>query len=341
LYLQRLLRALAAAGHEVHLISEAWSDPEPGIVFHKVSGESPRFRRALDFALDAARTLKKLGADCVFSMERTLRQDVYRAGDGVHKVWLQRRGRFSPWWKKPFLGMGRFHRGIQSLEAQTFDPANTAHIIVNSMMVRREILENFRFPAGRVHLVRNGIETGRFSGGCREQTRRKFGIKEDEFLVLFVGTGWERKGLHFLLEGLKATPAIKLLVVGKGRQPASAPRNAIFAGPMPDVENAYAAADLLVTLPIYEPSANVVCEGLAAGLPVVTSVNNGAAEILEEGVTGSILEEFWKPEIVGAALKYWSKKRTRIQSDHRQLSIERNVSETLAVLELAAAGRKR
>jgi UDP-glucose:(heptosyl)LPS alpha-1,3-glucosyltransferase len=341
LYVQRLIGALTAAGHEVHLISEKWSEAPDKVLVHKMSGNQSRSHRAQAFARAAAEEVSRFKFDCVFSLERTLKQDVYRAGDGIHKVWVEKRRHFSPWWKRPFVALGGFHRGIQELEAQTFHPANTAHIIVNSLMVRHEIIDKFNFPADRIHLVRNGVETSRFIGGNREQIRMKFGIKEGEFLALFVGSGWERKGLHFLLEALKGTPEIKLLVAGRGRKPVSAPRNAIFAGPMPDVENAYAAADLLVTLPIYEPSANVVCEGLAAGLPVVTSVNNGAAEILEEGVTGSILEEFWKPEIVGAALRYWSKKRTRIQSDHRQLSIERNVSETLVVLELAAAERKR
>ena len=42
---------------------------------------------------------------------------------------------------------------------------NTRHIIVNSDMVRREILEYFHFPAHRIHLVRNGIDLDRYRRG--------------------------------------------------------------------------------------------------------------------------------------------------------------------------------
>jgi glycosyltransferase involved in cell wall biosynthesis len=75
---------------------------------------------------------------------------------------------------------------------------------------------------------------------------------------------------------------------------------------------------------------------LAAGLPVVTSVNNGAAEILEEGVTGSTIREFWKSEIVASVFEQWAERRVRVQVPPEVFSLERNVRETLAVLELAA-----
>ncbi len=88
--------------------------------------------------------------------------------------------------------------------------------------------------------------------------------------------------------------------------------------------------------PIYEPSANVVFEALAAGLPVVTSINNGAAEVIQENVTGSVVKEFWRPEILAQAILAWTKRPDRIQADVAALSLERNVSETLAVIELAA-----
>ena len=109
---------------------------------------------------------------------------------------------------------------------------------------------------------------------------------------------------------------------------------------MADLENAYAAADLFVFPPIYEPSANVVFEALAAGLPVVTSGCNGAAEVIEEGINGTVLED---PSDIGAildAIRFWrARPNARPVPVKADLSLERNVRETLAVLELAAAER--
>lgn len=339
LYLQRLFAGLAGAGHELHLLAEAWTRPPAGVTIHALPAAGTRAEKPRRFAEAVARELARQHFDCVFSLERTVRQDVYRAGDGVHRVWLERRRQFAPWWKKPFVGLGAFHRNLMALEAQTFDPANTRHVIVNSDMVRREILAHFPFPAGRIHLVRNGVEVARFQSGRRAETRARFGVKEDEFLLLFVGSGWERKGLGFVLNALARAPQLKLLVVGKGRQPFAPAQNVIFAGAMTDVENACAAADLFVTLPIYEPSANVVAEALAAGLPVVTSANNGAAEIIQEGITGSVAREFWQPESVAQLFRHWAGRRERVRVDGSTFSLERNVSETLAVLELAARER--
>ena len=129
---------------------------------------------------------------------------------------------------------------------------------------------------------------------------------------------------------------MKLLVVGKGRKPLFIPRGVIFSEPSADLENFYAAADLFVFPPIYEPSANVVFEALAAGLPVVTSANNGAAEIIEENITGNVVTEFWRPEILAKAIRKWLHRPRRVQINAAEFSLERNVSETLGILELAA-----
>lgn len=352
LYLQRLLHVLAARGHELHLFTEAWEAMPKGVLLHSIDGQRSRARRPLRFAEALRVALAADTFDCVFSLERTFGQDVYRAGDGVHRVWLERRRQFASWWQKPFVGLGAFHRNVQMLEDQTFNPLNTRHVIVNSEMVKQEILQHFKFPAERIHLVRNGVAVARFHNGSRAATRARFGVKDDEFLLLFVGSGWERKGLDFLLRAFAQLsshsncsctthaggkpPRMKLLVVGKGKRPGYVPLGVIFSGPIADVENAYAAADLFVFPPIYEPSANVVFEALAAGLPVVTSVNNGAAEVIQEGVTGSVVKEFWRPEMLAQAVLVWTKRPRRIQADVAALSLERNVTETLTVIELAA-----
>jgi UDP-glucose:(heptosyl)LPS alpha-1,3-glucosyltransferase len=353
LYLQRLLRALAERNHELHLFAESWEAMPEGVTLHSIDISATRAVHGLRFAEAVQNKLAKKKFDCVFSLERTLKQDVYRAGDGVHRVWLERRRQFAPWWKKPFVSLGAFHKNMQLLEAQTFNPKNTRRIVVNSEMVKREILEHFQFPAERIHLVRNGVDVTRFQNGKRAETRARFGVKDNEFLLLFAGSGWERKGLRFVLQAFKklsphggdcrcaahahdASPRLKLLVVGKGRRPAFVPAGVIFSGPVDDLENACSAADLLVLPPVYEPSSNIVFEALAAGLPVVTSVNNGAAEVIQEGVTGSVVKEFWRPEILAEGIKKWMECPRRVQTNAAEFSLDRNVSETLAVLELAA-----
>lgn len=345
LYLQRLITALVDSGHDVHLYAQEWQGASPGITLHQVPVRAPRALRPLRFAEAVARQISKGDYDVIFSLERTFSQDVYRAGDGVHQKWLDQRRRYAPWWRRPFVGMGSFHRHMLALEKRTFDPAITRHIIVNSDMVRQEILSEFAYPADRIHLVRNGVETARFQSGARASTRQRFGIAENDFVLLFVGSGWERKGLHFLLRLMqrleKTDPQVKLLVVGKGRLRGALPTNVILAGPMPKVEDAYASADLLTFLPIYEPSSNVVPEALASGLPVVTSIFNGAAEWLTEGVNGHILSAPDDTDALEKSVRHWmNKKSARPVPCAHPLDLETNVRQTLRVLEKVAAEKR-
>jgi UDP-glucose:(heptosyl)LPS alpha-1,3-glucosyltransferase len=388
LYLQRLLAALLEAGHEVHLLAEHWSALPASAKLHRVTVSGRRSQQPANFARRVAAELARDTYNCIFSLERTLRQDVYRAGDGLHRVWLQRRREFASWWRKPFAGAGRFHRAMLRLEAETLNPQNTRRVIANSEMVKREILEHFAFPSDRIHVVRNGVDLARFQSGKRDETRARFGVLPDEFLLLFVGSGWERKGLKFVVravlrlgdgglwrgfsQGLRefrqaakevshewesimherktaeqttravvaACGKVKLLVVGRGRWPSFVPENVIFAGPLPNVEDAYAAADLFVFLPIYEPSANVVFEALAAGLPVITSSQNGAAEMIHARVNGTVIEDPADTQAVIEAIRFWWTRRFGSPPiDAPALSLDRNVRETMSVLELAAQER--
>jgi len=345
LYLQRLISALVAAGHEVHLYAEHWEGAPAAVTLHRVPVKAPRSLRPVRFAEAVAQRMAPLDFDVVFSLERTVSQDVYRAGDGVHKVWLDQRRRYASWWRRPFVGMGAFHSNMMALEKRTFDPAITRHIIVNSDMVKREILREFAYPEERIHQVRNGIDRDRFKKGDRAATRLRLGIEEGDFTLLFVGSGWERKGLHFLLRLMrrleKTDSQVKLLVVGKGKLRGPKPANVILAGPMPKVEDAYAAADLLTFLPIYEPSSNVVPEALACGLPVITSRFNGAAEWLTEDVNGHVLPAPEDTDALERAVRFWmTHSHLRPVPCAYPLDLETNVSETLRVLERIAAEKR-
>lgn len=344
LYVQRLLGALTAAGHETHLFAEKWQGQAAGVQFHTINVDASRAERPLCFAEMVNSALLQEKFDCVFSLERTLKQDVYRAGDGLHRVWLERRKQFAPWWKRPLVGLGAFHRNMMALEARTFDPANTKHVIVNSEMVRGEIAQHFpAFPQERIHLIRNGVEVQRFQKTDRNAARARFGLAADDFVMVFVGSGWERKGLPWLLKfmvGHSDDPKLKLLVVTRDRMRGKVPPNVVLTGPLTDVETAYAAADLLTFLPIYEPCSNVVSEALATGIPVITTSFNGAGELIDSGVNGHVLDDPRDLSAIGMCVNHWQSlgKAGRVACKH-PLDLAKNVQRTIQVLELAAKSR--
>ncbi len=337
LYLQRLLHVLSGRGHEIHLFTEEWAGLQPEVQLHTLSRAQSRADRVRGFDARAHAALTGESFDCVFSLERTRRQDVFRVGDGVHRVWLEQKRQYASWWRKPFVGWSAFHRAQLELESAALNPANTGRLIVNSQMVKQEVLQHHAFPEERIHLVRNGVEPQRWMAGDRQVARERFGVAPGQSMVLFAGSGWERKGLPYAIAAMRQLPQAHLLVAGRGRKLRGLPANVTLAGAVPDLEHAMAAADVFVLPTIYEPSANVCFEALAAGVPVVTSQFNGASEVIEPMVNGTVLSDPADTTALAGALRYWLEKNTtRPVPVKADLAMDRNVNETIDVLELAA-----
>lgn len=70
-----------------------------------------------------------------------------------------------------------------------------------------------------------------------------------------------------------------------------------FLEPVADMRPLFAAADALVHPTRWDAGSLSTVEGQASGLPVITTVMNGAADLIEDGVTGFVLPD---PENVTA-----------------------------------------
>lgn len=340
LYLHRLLAALVASGLRPEVIAESWSDAPDGVRLHPAPASGNRLERWRQFTQSVAGVTERERFDCVFSLERGVRADVYRAGDGVHAAWIANWRRWGRWWKRLTAGRGSFHRAMLAADATSFDPVRTRRIIVNSEMVRAEIRARYPFPNDRIHLVQNGVELEPFKTGDRARLRERWGIPANACLLLFAGSGWERKGLAWVRRALLPLPRNRfvLVVAGRGRPPWTPAANEKYVGPLPrsEMPHAYAAADMLVFPTLYDPSANACVEALAAGLPVITTRQNGAAELITEGVNGSLIATPDSTNALTTAITLWAARTAwrpvRAEAD---LSLDRNVRETLAVLDLA------
>jgi UDP-glucose:(heptosyl)LPS alpha-1,3-glucosyltransferase len=156
-----------------------------------------------------------------------------------------------------------------------------------------------------VTVVYGGLDTERFSperrAALRESARIAFGLGCNDFALVLVGNDWKSKGLLCLLEAVVQTadPRLRVLVAGRDNP---APFLAViqrgglegrvqFLAPRSDVEFFYAAADAYVGPSLEDAFAQPPAESMASGLPVVTSRNNGGAEIIEHGQNGFVLED--------------------------------------------------
>jgi UDP-glucose:(heptosyl)LPS alpha-1,3-glucosyltransferase len=294
-----LLTALRHAGHDVELISTRRQGPVPGVVVRRVPTlRHPSTLRLISFALAARAAAGRHGYDLVQSHERTLRQDLYRAGEGCHRAYLEAMGR-------TLAGLNPYHRLVLALERRIFELRAARHVVAISRQGKEEIERRYGTDPRRVTLIYNGVDLARFHPDNRDrhrrQTRETLGIPDEAWTVLFVGSGFERKGLGPLLEAFArvADARSRLVVTGKGDvapyQRLAArlgiAERTVWTGPRPEVECLYAAADAVALPARYEPFGNVHLEALASGVPVLSSARAGGSEIVRRGDNGWVAAE--------------------------------------------------
>ena len=339
IYLRRFAEEAVAAGHECVLFSEQWPRAAWLHGHVQIASDSPKkFADAL--------TARGAGEECdfLFSLERIHACDAYRAGDGVHAAWLERRARFEPAWKPWLRQYSAKHREMLALEKQLFAADGARLVIANSRMVQAEMVQRFGYPAERIHVVHNGVPPFSLAPEMRAKTRLELRLADGEFAVLFAGSGWERKGLRFAIAAMNEArvPGATLLVAGRGNQ-RGLPRSerVRFLGPVKEMNRLLPAADAFLLPTLYEPFSNACLEALAAGLPVITTAANGFAEIIEPGVEGEVVPGPDDLPALSAALKKWSDParraaiRPRLLALGEKFSIAENVRQTLAIIERA------
>jgi UDP-glucose:(heptosyl)LPS alpha-1,3-glucosyltransferase len=349
-YLKRLAKSVVDLGHEVQLIaSNDWPANEWsfGPIKHLGAVSAVGFADALE------KLRPQIDCDVLMSLERVWRCDVYRAGDGVHQAWLNRRRKFEMPLQRFVRGINRKHAEILRLEQSLFAKAGAGRIITNSEMVKREIVDLYRYPPNKIDIIRTGVplDKFRFDPALREKSRAELKLKPDDIALLFAGSGWERKGLRFAIEAFEFSRdrKLRLLVAGRGDARAYKPKRFFteepvrFLGEIADTRSIYAAADIFILASIYDPFSNACLEALASGLPVITTRDNGFSEIIEDGVHGSIVDLPNNVPALGDAIRFWSDDSRRVSARSKnierasQFDISRNVAETLQILVQSAA----
>ncbi len=291
--------------YEITILSTHW-EPADGIYFNHIpSSQFTSFLSLTTFNRNVCKAVKNNPPDCTISFERTLCQDIYRAGEGCHAEWLAIRSKLEAFYKKISFKINPLHLWLLNMERRLF--SGTPCIIANSNMVKANIIKHYAVPAEKIHLLYNGVNLDRFTPEnrvkWRKHIRNNLALRQDADLVLFVGSGFRRKGLQVLLE---AVPLIKdkkiqVLVIGKGpvhKFKALAARcgiadRIIFMGAQKEIEKYYSAADLFVLPTLYDPFSNATLEAMASGIPVITTRNKGAAELIENGKEGFIVNDMF------------------------------------------------
>lgn len=307
-FVEAALSALGSQNLDLTLITREWQgDIENG--GRRVLVCNPkhfgRLQRDRSFSGAVQQAIDQEHFDIVQSHERIPGCTVFRAGDGVHAAWLEQRARIQTSLGRLGSRLSPWHRYTLAAERAMFADPRLKAVICISELVRRDVQRFYHVPDEKLHVIYNGIDLERFHPQNatihRQRVRQEYGIPADAPVFLYVGSGFERKGVAPLLKAFaRANLAdARLLVVGSdkhlSRYRQMAGRLGIgehvrFAGGVHDPVPYYGAADIFVLPTLYEPLSNAVLEALACGLPAIVSNTCGAAELISPGLNGDICD---------------------------------------------------
>jgi glycosyltransferase involved in cell wall biosynthesis len=175
---------------------------------------------------------------------------------------------------------------------------NIEEIIVLDELNKKEVKTVFQRNAV---LIRSGIDIERFRDAKAGELRRKYGLAEDDFVLLQVGTLVEYKRFQDSILALKtlANRRVKLMIIGKGPEKTRLERlatdlgireNVIFTGTIDeeDLPMHYASSDVLL-FPAIQTWGLTVIEAMANSKPVIVSSGAGVSEIIQNEVNGLIV----------------------------------------------------
>lgn len=309
-----------AKAHEVHVFAnEIESETSSGIQFHHVPAWRPNaLTSILSFAIMG--TLQVRGKFDIIHNQGLcgLRGNVFTAhicNRAWHRALREAAGTLS--FREWLSGTT-----LSALEHVFYRFAGKRHIIAVSQRIAGDLQRCYGLTAP-TSVIYHGVDLTAFrparENPIRARVRAECALNEQDTAFLFVGD--MRKGGRQCLQALANVPAAKLLFVSRSDE---TPYRALaselgvesrvrFLGTSREVEKYYAASDALVLPTHYDSFAMVVTEAMASALPVIVSRAAGAAELIQPGVNGLLLDHFKDSAALAAKMRMLSEDRALAQ----------------------------
>lgn len=300
----RFVEQFNARGHKVTVISEKFVGEETDMLkWRKV----PRrgifsWSKTESFHLKAQKILEtdnlRDSFDIVYSMCKTCPVDIFRVTEDLHPITLKLM-------HGPLAKFNPRHRSILRLEKQVFQVGSVRHLVSNSQMIKHQLIELFDFPEERITVINNGIDPKIFYPPTPEEKQqlRQELCFDDRFVCVFSAWNFKLKGLDKAIMAISRLPqemidkVLLVVVGGDDSKPFLSLASSLgvdhclcFRGPQTKMRDFYSGADMLLYPSTYETFSNVVLESCACGLPVLTTKQIGAAQLIDDNHNGFLVE---------------------------------------------------
>lgn len=180
----------------------------------------------------------------------------------------------------------------------------TNRIIAVSEGIKRDLIKS-GIRGSKIEVISNAVQTEIDNTTLiqnRQKKRQALGIKEDEFIVGYVGRLSVEKGIVYLLEAismLNSGMPIKALIIGDGPQKKELVglvkekgigEKIIFTGFQSDAENWLPAMDVFVLPSLTEGTPMALLEAMAYGIPVIASAVGGVPAVITNKENGILVK---------------------------------------------------
>jgi 1,4-alpha-glucan branching enzyme len=320
-YVRNISIALAARGHDVHVISRQRGDAPgeervAGVVVHRVPAPGPT---VLYSPLYFARARRLFTA-----LHRRQPFDLIHGNLPLMSSWAVRGASLPPVVETVHCTVREELRALTHTPVRRLNLSEmltrllapiirsrerwllrrAGQVIAVSRALRAEVLDQYDYPVDRITVIPNGVDQAHFAGNSAAGAalRQRLGIPSDARVILYLGRLVERKRAIDLVQALpqvlKTVPQARLVIVGRRTANAVRLEEAVTAlgltahvtfvahVPYAEVPAYYAMADVYALPSAYEGFPFTVLEAMASGTPVVASAIPGVDEQILDGLTG-------------------------------------------------------
>ncbi len=304
----RIAKACVNRGAVVDVYTMEWvGNPEPSLNVNIISISAlQNHTRSQKFVAEVLPHLVNGQYDLVIGFNKMPYLDVYFAADTCYQAKTRQE---RAWWYR----FTPRYRHLISYEKAVFAPESKTEILLLLDKLKTDFLHYYQTPTQRLHVLPPGIARDRMAppnaAEIRRDTRNEYGIHEDEFLLLMVGSDFNRKGLDRILLGLAALPEnlknrSRLFVLGKDdpdpfiqqAQQLKISERVKFLGGCDDVPRFLLAGDMLLHPAYHENTGTILLEAVVAGLPVLTTEICGFASYIQDAEAGYVLPSPFQQE---------------------------------------------
>ena len=312
---QRFAQESHRRGHSIRVYCINWQGDIPdAIELRQVPVKAwSNHRRNQKYYEWVQKDLAKEPVDGVIGFNKMPGLDVYYAADSCYiDKSIYERGRI--------YRLSRRFKHFKNYEESVFGGSSTTQILLISETEKKKFKTHYFTDEARMHMLPPGISLDRRakpnSDYLRIETRNQLQVSSEDVLLLFIGSGFIKKGLDRVIRAIasfsiKKRQRLRLIVVGQDKEKRykklsselGVAKNISFVGGRDDVPTLLSAADLLIHPALDEAAGIVLLEAIVAGLPVLATDVCGYAYHVAKANAGEVLKSPFRQKNLNEALK--------------------------------------